>query len=195
MVESRVPAAAGWQLAQFRQRRPRWAPLPFSKRTRPPGRPPKEWRPLRRPSTLAPRSVPSLGTLDLPGNQGETDTGGGRRVTGGVQLSALIGVIVGAVASYVVTALAERTRWKRQTAARWDERRLVAYADYSQAVKTIVTLAHRLAAFRGLSPDAKPLSHTEDNLALLQQAEEQRSSCLEGVRLLTDSDTSRRSGG
>ncbi|WP_406405117.1 hypothetical protein OH805_38400 [Streptomyces sp. NBC_00879] len=101
----------------------------------------------------------------------------------------MIGVIVGAVASYAVTALAERTRWKRQTAERWDERRLVAYADYSQAVKTIVTLAHRLAAFRGLNPDAKPLSPTEDNLALLQEAEEQRSSCLESIRLLTDSDT------
>ncbi|MFJ7305262.1 hypothetical protein [Streptomyces sp. NPDC099088] len=110
-------------------------------------------------------------------------------MTGGVQISALIGVLVGAAASYAVTALAERTRWKRQTEARWDERRLIAYADYAQAIKTIVTLAHRLAAHRGLNPDAKPLAPTDANLALLDEAEERRSSCLEGVRLLTDSDT------
>ncbi|MFB8117355.1 hypothetical protein ACFC51_15825 [Streptomyces sp. NPDC055962] len=101
----------------------------------------------------------------------------------------MIGVLVGAAASYVVTALAERTRWRRQTAARWDERRLIAYADYAQSIKAIVTLAHRLAAFRGLNPDAKPLPPTEANLALLDEAEERRSSCLEGVRLLTDSAT------
>ncbi|MGW2816103.1 hypothetical protein [Streptomyces sp. NPDC001415] len=107
----------------------------------------------------------------------------------GIQLPALIGVLVGAAASYAVSALAERTRWQRQTAARWDERRLIAYADYAQAIKAIVTLAHRLAAHRGLTPDAKPLQPTEANLALLQDAEERRSSLLEGVRLLTDSDT------
>lgn len=110
-------------------------------------------------------------------------------MTGGVQISALIGVLVGAVASYMVTALAERTRWRRQTAARWDERRLVAYADYAQAIKAIVTLTHRLAAFRGLNPDAKPLAPSETGLALLEEAEERRSACLEAVRLLTDSDT------
>ncbi len=106
-----------------------------------------------------------------------------------LQLSTLVAVVVGAVASYGGTALTERSRWRRQQAVRWDERRLAAYADYARAVKDVVTLTHRLAAHKGLTGDAKALEPTEQNLALLQDAEEQRSALMESVRLLTDADT------
>ncbi len=110
-------------------------------------------------------------------------------MTVGVELSTLAGVVVGAAASYAATAMTERVRWRRQQAVRWDERRLAAYADYARAVKDIVTLTHRLAAHKGLTGDAKPLAPTEENLAVLQDAEEQRSGLMENLRLLTDTDT------
>jgi hypothetical protein len=37
------------------------------------------------------------------------------------ELPVLAGVVVGALASYVAGAAAERTRWHRQQSARWDE--------------------------------------------------------------------------
>ncbi|MEZ0095914.1 hypothetical protein [Streptacidiphilus sp. EB129] len=106
-----------------------------------------------------------------------------------VQISALAGVIVGAGASYVTTTLTERARWRRQQDVRWDERRLVAYADYARAIKDIAVVAHGLAAHRGLNSDATPLEPTAQNLATLDSGEAQRSGLLETVRLLTDTDT------
>jgi xanthine/uracil permease len=37
------------------------------------------------------------------------------------QLPVLIGVAVGALASYLVTSATERARWQRQQATRWDD--------------------------------------------------------------------------
>ncbi|MFC9330025.1 hypothetical protein [Kitasatospora sp. NPDC057015] len=107
----------------------------------------------------------------------------------GAEFIALVGVVVGAGASYVSTSLSERARWRRQLDVRWDERRLVAYADYVSAIKDIVAAANRLAAHRGLTPHATPLEPTEQNLAQLDDAEVRRIALVETVRLLTDSDT------
>lgn len=107
----------------------------------------------------------------------------------GAEFSALVGVVVGAGASYLTTALSERARWRRQLDVRWDERRLVAYFDYVGAIKDIVAAANRLAAHRGLTTHATPLEPTEQNLALLDKAEERRIALVETVRLLTDTDT------
>jgi hypothetical protein len=44
------------------------------------------------------------------------------------QLPALIGVVVGALATWVVTSAAERSKWHRDQSVRWDEKKLTAYA-------------------------------------------------------------------
>lgn len=51
------------------------------------------------------------------------------------QLPALIGVLLGALGTYSVTALTERKRWQRQLTVRWDERRVIAYMEYAHAIK------------------------------------------------------------
>lgn len=63
------------------------------------------------------------------------------------QLPALIGVVVGALASYLAGAASERARWRREQSARWDDRRAQAYAEYGYAVNVYVQCL-RAAAMR-----------------------------------------------
>jgi hypothetical protein len=72
------------------------------------------------------------------------------------QLSAVIGVAVGAVLSYLVGMLNERTRWGREQGARWDGLLLKAYSDYGQAIKECVVAYGRLAAHQGLTEVHRP---------------------------------------
>lgn len=53
------------------------------------------------------------------------------------QLPTLIGVVIGALASYLVSASTEHSRWRREQSSRWDDRRAQAYAEYSNAVKSV----------------------------------------------------------
>lgn len=91
------------------------------------------------------------------------------------QVLPLVGVVVGAFMSFSATYFMERTRWRRERAVRWDERRLSAYTDYSYAVKEVVALASRIAAGRGLESGLRPLASSEENLAKLAEAEASRS--------------------
>jgi hypothetical protein len=50
------------------------------------------------------------------------------------QLPTLVGVLVGAAATYVATSTAERSRWRRQQSVRWDIHRYEAYAEYAHAL-------------------------------------------------------------
>ncbi|MDL5205570.1 hypothetical protein [Streptomyces sp. ALI-76-A] len=77
------------------------------------------------------------------------------------QLPALIGVVIGALGSYVAIVRSDRARFSRERAARWEERRLAVYADYAQALKRSVTLAYRVAAHFGNDPHPHPLSPEE----------------------------------
>ncbi len=43
------------------------------------------------------------------------------------QIITLIGVLIGALASFLATAMAERAKFRREMATRWDERKLDAY--------------------------------------------------------------------
>ncbi len=74
------------------------------------------------------------------------------------QLPALIGVVVGALGSYVVVVRGDRMRFGREQAARWEERRLGVYADYAQSVKKTVTVTYRVAAGAGVDPHPDPLT-------------------------------------
>lgn len=99
------------------------------------------------------------------------------------QLPALLGVIVGAVATYVVTAATERSRWRRQQSVRWDETRLAAYTEYANAIKKLISVSVRLAANRGVYPDDDWFAR-EVTIADLAQAEENRTVKWETVLML-----------
>jgi len=77
-----------------------------------------------------------------------------------VQLPALVGVVVGAGASYLIGAATDRARWQRGQSTRWDERRAQAYADYGYAVKALYMQGVRIANSRGLGP-GRELADTE----------------------------------
>jgi hypothetical protein len=100
------------------------------------------------------------------------------------QLPVLLGVIIGALGSYLTTAASERARWRRTLDSQWDNRRVEAYASYAQAVKQMITVAQRIAAGRGLGEFSEPLATTHENLNLLADAEDERARKWETVLLL-----------
>jgi hypothetical protein len=105
------------------------------------------------------------------------------------QLLVLAGVIIGALASYLITAANERARWKRTLDSRWDDRRVEAYASYAQAVKDIIRISARIAAGRGIGTHSEPLSPTRKNLDLIDSASSRRAVAWETVLLLGHRDT------
>jgi hypothetical protein len=104
------------------------------------------------------------------------------------ELFTLIGVLVGAAASYVGGAAMERSRWRRQLSTRWDERRLEAYLRYADAIKKFTSLAGRLAAGKGLFDLPQPLE-PQAGLERLAEAELERGYAFEAVLLMGDADT------
>jgi hypothetical protein len=77
------------------------------------------------------------------------------------QLPALIGVVIGALGSYVAVVRSDRARFHRERAARWEERRLAVYSDYARTLKKTITLACRVASHFGNDPHPHPLSPDE----------------------------------
>ncbi|MER5377397.1 hypothetical protein [Streptomyces sp. NPDC002553] len=77
------------------------------------------------------------------------------------QLPALVGVVIGALGSYLALARSDRERFRRERAARWEERRLAVYADYARSLKKSVVLTYRVAAHLGEDPHPHPMSPTE----------------------------------
>lgn len=99
------------------------------------------------------------------------------------QLPALIGVLVGTLGTVLATHVAERSRWSRAQSVRWDDRRVEAYAEYARALKGVSITVSRL---RATGPDTP---EREAGLALLLDAEAERSKAWERVLLLGDSAT------
>jgi hypothetical protein len=62
------------------------------------------------------------------------------------QLPALIGVLLGAGATFGATFATDRARWHREQSVRWDVKRA---DEYAFAVKRVISLAVRIAAHRG----------------------------------------------
>jgi hypothetical protein len=104
------------------------------------------------------------------------------------QLPALIGVVVGALASYLVSSAAERRRWQRQQSTRWDEKRAEAYVDYGNAVKNVFYLCGRITNSRGLGLMREHIN-IADALNELGRLASERSAKWETVLLLGDPDT------
>jgi hypothetical protein len=106
------------------------------------------------------------------------------------QVPVLLGVIIGALASYLATTATERARWKRALDSRWDDRRAEAYLSYAKSVKEMINIAGRIAAGKGLTgSDLEPLAPTQENLDLLAAAENERARQWETVLLLGHSQT------
>ncbi|MFF4940724.1 hypothetical protein [Micromonospora sp. NPDC000729] len=62
------------------------------------------------------------------------------------QLPALLGVVVGALATGLATFLSTRSQWKRGQTVRWDERRLEAYSEFAQVLKEIQVVSLKVLA-------------------------------------------------
>ncbi|MFJ3772611.1 hypothetical protein ACIPX0_13040 [Streptomyces sp. NPDC090075] len=77
------------------------------------------------------------------------------------QLPALLGVVIGALGSYLAVVRGDHARFRREQAARWDERRLTVYAEWAQALKKTVSVDYRVAAHLGNDPHPHPLSPRE----------------------------------
>ncbi|WP_037676581.1 hypothetical protein [Streptomyces griseus] len=77
------------------------------------------------------------------------------------QLPALLGVVIGALGSYLAVVRSDRARFRRERAAHWEERRLAVYGDYARAVKKSVVLMYRVASGLGRDPHPHPLTPEE----------------------------------
>jgi hypothetical protein len=106
-----------------------------------------------------------------------------------VQVSALLGVVVGAGASYVAAGLNERWRWRREQSARWDHQRLLACIAFTETSKSIAMLAARIAEARQLTKGATLPLDLDAGLESLEAAEMDRSIKFEGILYLGDAET------
>ncbi|MDQ0408054.1 hypothetical protein OIE75_37650 [Streptomyces sp. NBC_01723] len=99
------------------------------------------------------------------------------------QLPALLGVVIGALGSYLAVVRSDRARLRRETEARWEERRLAVYADYARVLKTSITLTYRIAAHLGNDPHPHPLD-PRDAAAAQAEAAASRDPAGEALLLL-----------
>jgi hypothetical protein len=102
-------------------------------------------------------------------------------------LPALVGVVVGALGTYLATSAAERSRWRRDQSVRWDEKRVNAYGEYAHALKRVISAALPVAAFRDANREGDRLPSTDEATALAAAAE-QRTMKWEAVLLLGSSE-------
>ncbi|MFC8918522.1 hypothetical protein ACFT5C_22435 [Streptomyces sp. NPDC057116] len=94
------------------------------------------------------------------------------------QVITLVGVLIGALASFLATAMAERAKFRREMATRWDERKLDAYIEYT--IKEILRAARTVFAAWEAGEDRA------EGLAALEATEAKRSVLFEGLLLADD---------
>ncbi|MFF4813274.1 hypothetical protein ACFY2K_01680 [Kitasatospora sp. NPDC001309] len=94
------------------------------------------------------------------------------------QIVTLVGVLLGALTSFVATGWAERVKHRRLMASRWDERKLDTYVQYATCVKEIAAVAKR-----AVDAEAGSTERAEF-LATMERAEIQRSALFETLVLL-----------
>ncbi|MGW5635153.1 hypothetical protein [Streptomyces sp. NPDC003832] len=99
------------------------------------------------------------------------------------QLPALLGVVIGALGSYLALVRSDSARFRREEAARWEERRLAVYSDYSRSVKRTVMVTYRIAAEEGFGTHPDPLS-LEEAKPLLAEANAARDPSGEALLML-----------
>jgi hypothetical protein len=101
------------------------------------------------------------------------------------QVLTILGVLLGAAATFVATTATERIRWRRAQSARWDDKRLLAYTEYANAVKRSVRLCRRIAETRHLLPTGQPVD-VDAAFIEIADAETERAMKWETVLLLGD---------
>ncbi|MFJ6776876.1 hypothetical protein ACIQOV_38980 [Kitasatospora sp. NPDC091257] len=94
------------------------------------------------------------------------------------QIVTLVGVLLGALTSFVATGWAERVKHRRVMATRWDERKLDTYVQYATCVKEVAAVAKR-----AVDADAGSTARAEF-LATMEQEEIRRSALFETLVLL-----------
>ncbi|MEU0520448.1 hypothetical protein [Streptosporangium sp. NPDC006007] len=99
----------------------------------------------------------------------------------------LLAVLVGALTTFAATILVDRMRFHREQARYWADKKLAAYADYLDAVKSMNRISRRLVAGRGIDKRAAALEG-DDALALLAEAESRRAGASELVTLIGSAD-------
>ncbi len=99
------------------------------------------------------------------------------------QALTIAGVLLGSAATFLVTSTTERTRWRRTQSARWDDKRLLAYSEYANAVKQMVRLCRRIAETRRLLSTGQPID-LDSAFVALAEAETERAARWETVLLL-----------
>jgi hypothetical protein len=99
------------------------------------------------------------------------------------QLPALLGVVVGAAASYLIGAATERSRWRREQSSRWDGRRAQAYSEYGYAVKNVYVQCLRLADVRVRGQQVDPADF-DRSIGQLEALTNERTAKWENVLLL-----------
>ncbi|MFL6143232.1 MAG: hypothetical protein ACJ72N_15385 [Labedaea sp.] len=104
------------------------------------------------------------------------------------QVLTIAGVLLGSATTFVVTSTTERTRWRRAQSARWDDKRLLAYSEYADAVKHMVRLCRRIAETKGLLSTGQAVV-LDPAFAALAEAETERAARWEAVLLLGDPTT------
>ncbi|MFI9509902.1 hypothetical protein [Nocardia sp. NPDC052566] len=100
-----------------------------------------------------------------------------------VQLLPLVGVVLGAGATFSATALNQRAKWRRGHDARWDEKRLVAYSEFANALKRSATSSNRVAATLGYPVAVQPID-VDEGLRAMAEAEADKTTKWEVVLLL-----------
>jgi hypothetical protein len=76
----------------------------------------------------------------------------------------LVGFLIGALTSYPVTVAAERAKFRRTRATRWDERKLDTYIAYMSCIKKMHRAAMEAARARDNGEDAaEAVARTEAN--------------------------------
>ncbi|MET9807238.1 hypothetical protein [Streptomyces halstedii] len=96
------------------------------------------------------------------------------------QIFTLVGVLIGALTSYFATTVAERARFRREMATRWDERKLDTYIEYLTCVKQIQRAAMAAGQAREQGVDAS------EALAAMEESENRRSVLFETFVLLSN---------
>ncbi|MFJ3141389.1 hypothetical protein ACIPJM_02850 [Streptomyces halstedii] len=96
------------------------------------------------------------------------------------QIFTLVGVLIGALTSYFATTVAERAKFRREMATRWDERKLDTYIEYLTCVKQIQRAAMAAGRAREQGVDAS------EALAAMEESENRRSILFETFVLLSN---------
>ena len=96
------------------------------------------------------------------------------------QIITIIGVLLGAITSFIATTLAERAKFRQGMATRWDERKLDTYVEYVACVKEASRAARRALEARERGEDPS------EALVEMETLEARRSVLFEGLVLLAE---------